>query len=73
MTPCVLLFLNMGLLAPLYGGFELPWRAAWLWRLLVDFSKRVVVSRGCSWGGVLLPLLWCLVVDGLIARFIGGG
>jgi len=38
---------------------------------VVDFSKRVVVSRGCSWGGVLLPLLWCVVVDGLIARLIG--
>ena len=37
----------------------------------MDFSKRVVVSRGCSQVGVLLPLLWCLVVDGLIARLIG--
>jgi hypothetical protein len=38
---------------------------------LGGFSKRVVVSRGCSQGGVLLLLLWCLV-DGLIARLIGG-
>ena len=40
---------------------------------LGGFSKRVVVSRGCSQGGVLLLLLWCLVVDGLITRLIGGG
>jgi len=71
MTPCVLLFLNMWLLTPLYGGLELPWRAAWLRQLSMDFSKRVVVSRGFSEGGVLLPLLWCLVVDGLIAGLIG--
>ena len=38
---------------------------------LSGFSKRVVVYRGCSQGGVLLPLLWCLVVDGLIAKLVG--
>ena len=40
---------------------------------LGGFSKRVAVSRVCSHGGMLLPLLWCLVVDGLIARLTGGG
>jgi hypothetical protein len=39
---------------------------------LGEFSKRVVVFRGCSQGGVLLSLPWCLVVDGLIARLTGG-
>jgi hypothetical protein len=34
---------------------------------------RVVVSRGCPQGGVLSPLLWCLVVDDLIARLSMGG
>jgi hypothetical protein len=33
----------------------------------------VVVSRGCPQGGVLSPLLWCLVVDELLARLCGGG
>ena len=37
MTPCVLLLLNMGLITPSYGRLELPWRASWLWQLLVDF------------------------------------
>jgi len=32
-----------------------------------------VVSRGCPQGGVLSPLLWCLVVDELLARLNGGG
>jgi hypothetical protein len=31
------------------------------------------VSRGCPQGGVLSPLLWCLVVDDLLARLSGGG
>ena len=35
--------------------------------------KRVIVSRGCPQGGVLSLLLWCLVVDDLIARLNGGG
>jgi hypothetical protein len=39
---------------------------------LHGYSKRVVVSRGCQQGGVLSPLLWCLV-DDLIARLNGGG
>jgi hypothetical protein len=34
---------------------------------------RVAVSRGCPQGGVLSPLLWCLVVDDLIARLSMGG
>jgi hypothetical protein len=40
---------------------------------LNDVSVRVAVSRGCPQGGVLLPLLWCLVVDDLIARLNIGG
>ena len=32
------------------------------------FSRSVVVSRGCPQGGVLSPLLWCLVVNKLLAR-----
>jgi len=27
-----------------------------------------MVSRGCPQGGVLSPLLWCLVVNELLAR-----
>jgi len=30
---------------------------------LGETSVRVVVSRGCPPGGVLSPLLWCLVVN----------
>jgi hypothetical protein len=40
---------------------------------LGGLSKRVTVSRGCPQGGVSSPLLWCLVVDDLIARLNGGG
>jgi hypothetical protein len=36
-------------------------------------SKIVVVIRGCPQGGVLSTLLWCLVVEDLIARLNGGG
>jgi hypothetical protein len=38
-----------------------------------DFSVRVAVARGCLQGGVLSPLLWCLVVDDLMARLNMGG
>jgi hypothetical protein len=34
---------------------------------------RVVISRGCPQGGVLLPLLWCLLVNVLITRLSGRG
>jgi hypothetical protein len=40
---------------------------------LGSLSRSVVVSRGCPQGGVLSPLLWCLVVDELLARLSGGG
>ena len=40
---------------------------------LNEFSLRFVISRGCPQGGVLSPLLWCLVVDGLITRLSGSG
>jgi hypothetical protein len=33
----------------------------------------VAISRGCPQGGALSPLLWCLVVDDLIARLRGSG
>jgi len=36
-------------------------------------SRIVEVSRGCPQGGVLSPLLWCLVFDGLTARLNGCG
>jgi len=36
-------------------------------------SKNVVVFRGCPRGGVLSTLLWCLVVENLIARLNVGG
>jgi hypothetical protein len=39
---------------------------------LSGFYKRVAVARGCSQGGVLSPLLWCLVDDDLIARLNEG-
>jgi hypothetical protein len=36
-------------------------------------STRLTISRGCPQGGVLSPLLWCLVVDDLLARLSGSG
>jgi hypothetical protein len=35
---------------------------------LYGTSMRLTISRGCPQGGVLSPLLWCLVVNDLIAR-----
>ena len=40
---------------------------------LGNFSRSIAVSRGCPQGGVLSPLLWCLVVDELLTRLSGGG
>ena len=40
---------------------------------LNEISLRFAISRGCPQGGVLSPLLWCLVVDDLIARLSGRG
>jgi len=36
-------------------------------------SRSVAVSRGCPQGGVLLPFLWCLVVNELLTRLSGEG
>jgi hypothetical protein len=40
---------------------------------LNGFSMSLAISRGCLQGGVLSPLLWCLVVDDLLARLSGNG
>jgi hypothetical protein len=40
---------------------------------LGDVTRSVVVTRGCPQGGVLSPLLWCLVDDELLAGLNGGG
>jgi hypothetical protein len=40
---------------------------------LNEFSMKLAISRGCPQGGVLSPLLWCLVVDDLLARLSGNG
>ena len=54
----------------------------WIWYTLEScmavatlkgFSVRLAISRGCLQGGVLLPILWCLVVDDLLARLSGTG
>ena len=37
------------------------------------FSRSVGMSRGCPQGGVLSHLLWCLVVNELLARLNEGG
>jgi hypothetical protein len=34
---------------------------------------RVAITRGCPQRSVLSPLLWCLVVDDLLARLSGSG
>jgi hypothetical protein len=38
---------------------------------LNEISLRFTISRGCPQGGVLSPLLWCLVVDDLTTRLSG--
>jgi hypothetical protein len=40
---------------------------------LAGVSRSIEVARGCPQGGVLSPLLWCLVVDELITELNGGG
>jgi len=40
---------------------------------LNGFSVGFTISRDCPQGGVLSSLLWCLVVDDLLARLSGGG
>jgi hypothetical protein len=35
--------------------------------------RSVEVSKGCPQGGVLSPLLWCLVVNDFLARLSAGG
>jgi hypothetical protein len=40
---------------------------------LGGLSVRVAITRGCLQGSVLSPLLWCLVVDNLLARLSGSG
>jgi hypothetical protein len=40
---------------------------------LNGFSMTLTISRGCLQGGVLSPLLWCLVVDDLLARLSENG
>jgi hypothetical protein len=42
----------------------------WLARVILGGASRSIeVPRDCPQGGVLSSLLWCLVVDDLIARF----
>jgi hypothetical protein len=38
---------------------------------LGGLSAMIAISRGCPRGGVLSPLLWCLVEDDLLARLSG--
>ena len=73
MTPFVLLFLNMGLTTPLYGVLELPWKAVWLQRPLADPLGALRYLEVAHREVFFLPLLWCLVVDDLIARCNVGG
>jgi hypothetical protein len=40
---------------------------------LNEISLRFAISRGCPQGGVLSPLLWCLLVNDLLTRLSGGG
>lgn len=40
---------------------------------LGDTNKRIRATKGCPQGGVMSPLLWCLVVDSLITRLNNAG
>ena len=40
---------------------------------LNEISLGFVISQGCPQGGVLSPLLWCLVVNEIITRLSGRG
>jgi hypothetical protein len=40
---------------------------------LFDETVEVLVGGGCRWGGVLAPILWNLVIDGLIENLNNAG
>ena len=40
---------------------------------LNEISLRFAISRGRHQEGVLSPLLWCLVINDLLANLSGGG
>jgi len=72
LTPCVIL------LSDVVGHTTVQWIRATLKGHLAmatpNYSfRRVVASRGYLQGGVLSPLLWCLIVDEQIARLNRGG
>jgi len=69
----MLLLSDMGLVTTLSGGLDLPWRATWPRQLFNGSFMMPVVSRGCPQGGVLSPLLWCLIVDDMMARLNWSG
>ena len=62
-TPCVLLFLNTGLITPPYGGLEPPWRAAYMRRLSVHFP------RGLRYVGVAHTEVCCRHSYGALLLF----
>lgn len=49
----------------------LKWRAVQI--NVGDVETRGMVKRGCPQGGVLSPLLWVMVADGLLHRLTGSG
>jgi hypothetical protein len=63
----------MGLTIPSFDGLELPWRAGWPQRLLVDFPGALWCLGAAHRGVSLSSLLWCLVVNELLTRLNGGG
>ena len=61
MAPCVMLLSDTELITPLYGGLELPWRAAWLWRLSMFHPWGLWYPRdahGCVVAAFVVPCCW---------------
>jgi len=72
MAPRVLLLLKDGVDYTIIGWTRATLEGRLPTATLGGSSRSVEVSKRCPKGGVLSPLLWCLV-DELIARLIGGG
>jgi len=73
MTPHVLHLLKHGVEHTIVWWNRTTLKGQLAMATLGGLSRSVGVSRGCPQGGVLSPVLWCLVVNELLARLSDGG
>ena len=73
MTPCAMLSSRMVLNTPSCDGSKPSLEGRLAVATLNVISLMFAISKGCPQGGVLSPLLWCLVVNDLITTLSGSG